>query len=83
MVPRGPGRDPWQALMQVDSQFMAAPAAANDRRASAHPWIERDPAIGAQNIKMPLPLPETTRQLGNALSELADSSRGGTKRRAS
>ena len=44
--------------------------------AAAHPWIERDPATGAQSLKMPLPPPETARQLANALSALADSLRG-------
>ncbi len=39
---------------------------------AAHPWIERDPATGAQNLKMPLPSPETARQLADALSALAD-----------
>jgi hypothetical protein len=73
---RGP--DPWQALVQVGAQFMAALAAANDPSAPAHPWIERDPATGAQNFKIPLPPPETTRQLADALSALADSLRGKT-----
>ena len=68
--------DPWQALVQVGAQFMAALAAANDPNAPAHPWIERDPATGAQNLKMPLPPPETARQLANALSAIADSLRG-------
>jgi hypothetical protein len=74
--PRDSGPDPWQALVQVGTQFIAALAAANDPGAPAHPWIERDPATGAQNLKMPLPPPETARQLANALSALADSLRG-------
>jgi hypothetical protein len=68
--------DPWQALAQVGAQFIAALAAANDPGAPAHPWIERDPVTGAQNLKMPLPPPETARQLANALSALADTLRG-------
>jgi hypothetical protein len=44
--------------------------------AAAHPWIERDPATGGQSLKLPLPPPETARQLANALSALADSLRG-------
>lgn len=68
--------DPWQALVQVGAQFIAALAAANDPSAPAHPWIERDPASGGQTLKMPLPPPETARQLANALSALADSLRG-------
>ena len=74
--PRDADPGPWQALIQVGAQFVAALAAANDPRAPAHPWIERDPATGAQNLKMPLPPPETARQLANALSALADSLRG-------
>ena len=73
---RDAGADPWQALVQVGAQFVAALAAANDPSAPAHPWIERDPETGAQNLKMPLPPPETARQLANALSALADSLRG-------
>jgi hypothetical protein len=68
--------DPWRALAQVGAQFVAALAAANDPGAPAHPWIERDPATGVQNLKMPLPPPEIARQLANALSALADSLRG-------
>ena len=71
--PRDAGPDPWQALVQVGAQFIAALAAANDPNAPAHPWIERDPATGAQNLKVPLPPPETARQLANVLSALADS----------
>ncbi len=73
---RDTGPDPWQALMQVGTQFIAALAGANDPSAPAHPWIERDPTTGAQNLKMPLPPPETARQLANALSALADALRG-------
>jgi superfamily II DNA or RNA helicase len=74
--PRDAGSDPWQALVQVGAQFIAALAAANDPKAAAHPWIERDPTTGAQSLKMPLPPPETARQLANALSALADGLRG-------
>ena len=76
------GPDPWQALVQVGAQFIAALAAANDPSAPAHPWIERDPATGTQNFKMPLPPPETAQQLANALSALADSLRGRIARSA-
>ncbi len=74
--PRETGSDPWQALAQVGAQFIAALAAANDSNAATHPWIERDPATGAQNLKIPLPPRETARQLANVLSALADSLRG-------
>ena len=74
--PRDTGPDPWHALVQVGAQFIAALAAANNPDDAAHPWIERDPATGAQNLKIPLPAPETARQLANAFSALADSLRG-------
>lgn len=66
------GSNPWQALAQIGAQFIGALAAANDPNSPAHPWIERDPVTGAQNLKMPLPPPETARQIANALSALAD-----------
>jgi D-alanyl-D-alanine carboxypeptidase len=68
--------DPWQALVQVGTQFIAALASANTPGAPTHPWIERDPTTGAQNLKVPLPPPELAGQLANALSQLADSLRG-------
>jgi superfamily II DNA or RNA helicase len=74
--PRDPGSDPWQALAQVGAQFVAALMSANDPAAAAHPWIERDPATGVQNLKIPLPPPETAKRLANALSALADGLRG-------
>jgi superfamily II DNA or RNA helicase len=76
--PNGSGPDPWLALVQVGMQFVAAVAAANDPKAPAPPWIERDPATGVRSLKMPLPPPETARQLADALSALADGLRGRT-----
>jgi superfamily II DNA or RNA helicase len=74
---RDAGPDPWHALVQVGVQFIAALASVNDPDSpAAHPWIERDPATGAQNLKIPLPPPEAANQLANALSALADSLRG-------
>jgi superfamily II DNA or RNA helicase len=70
--PREAGSDPWQALVQVGAQFIAALASAKDPDAPAHPWIEHDPATGTQSLKMPLPPPETARQLAMVLSALAD-----------
>jgi hypothetical protein len=65
-------------LAQIGAQFVAALTAANDPNAVAHPWIERDTNTGAQCLKMPLPSPETAKQLANALSALADGLRGRT-----
>jgi hypothetical protein len=76
--PSEPGLDPWRALVQVGAQFVAALAAANDPDAAPHPWIERDPVTGVQSLRMPLPPPETARQLANAFSALADSLRAGS-----
>ena len=70
------GADGWQALVQVGVQFVAALAAAHDPAAPAHPWIERDPATGARNLRLPLPPLDAARQLADALSVLADSLRG-------
>ncbi len=69
--------DPWKALAQLGALFVAALSAAGKADAPAHPWIERDMRTGVQSLKMPLPPPETARQLANALSALADSLRGG------
>lgn len=78
-LPRSdPGADPWLALVQVGTQFAAAVAAAGDSTAPAHPWVECDPATGVRSLKMPLPPPETARQLAAALSALADGLRGTT-----
>jgi hypothetical protein len=68
--------DPWQALVRVGVQFIGALAAANGPEAIAHPWIERNPATGVQNLRIPLPPPEIARQLANALSALADGLQG-------
>src|SRR6266481_1530410 len=73
----GANRDLWQALAQVSAQFVGALAAANDPSAPPHPWIESDPATGAKNLKIPLPPPETARQLADTLSAFANSLRGG------
>lgn len=67
--------NPWQSLVQVGAQFIAALAAINHGAAATAPWIERDPVTGTQNLKMPLPNPETARQLADALSALADNLR--------
>ncbi|QXP85025.1 DEAD/DEAH box helicase [Methylococcus sp. Mc7] len=70
-APPPAGADPWQALAQVGAQLVSALAAASDPDAPAHPWIERDPATGVCNLKVPLPPPETARRLADAFSILA------------
>ena len=74
---RNTGSDPWQALAQVGAQLIAALGSASGPNAAAHPWIERDPTTGVQSLRLPLPPPETARQLANALSALADNLRTG------
>ena len=76
LPPRDTSPDSWQALVQIGAQFIGALVAAHDLQASVHPWIERDPVTGVQSLRMPLPPPETTRQLANALTALADTLRG-------
>ena len=67
--------DPWRALAQLGTQLVSALAAASDPAAPSHPWIERDPATGVRNLKLPLPPPETARRLADAFSLLADALR--------
>ncbi len=68
--------DPWQTLAQIGAQLVSALTAASNPAGSAHPWIEFDPATGVRNLKVPLPSPETGRQLGEAFAALADAFRG-------
>jgi ERCC4-related helicase len=67
--------DPWQVLLQIGTQLIAA-LAPNGNPAQPHSWIERDPATGGQILKMPLPPPETARRLADALTALAEGLRG-------
>ena len=76
--PSAANPDLWQTLVQVSAQFVGALAAANDPSGPAHPWIERDATTGARSFKIPLPPPETARQLADALSAFANNLRGGT-----
>lgn len=68
--------DPWQALVQMGAQFVGAIVAANGDGSIGHPWIERDPKTGGQNLKIPLPPPETARRLADMLGALAERLRG-------
>jgi len=69
--------DPWAALLQVGAQFVAALTSAD--AGASHPWIERDQTTGVRNLKLPLPPPETTKRLADALSILADTLRAGSR----
>ena len=68
--------DPWQALVQMGAQLVAALGAAGNPAAPKHPWIERDPSTGAQRLNLPLPPPETAGQIADVLSMLASTLRG-------
>ena len=70
------GVDPWAVLLQAGAQLVSALRAAGDAGATAHPWLERDPATGACSLRLPLPPPQTARRLADALSVIADSLRG-------
>jgi hypothetical protein len=72
----GTATDPWQALVQVGAQLLSALASSGNPAGPAHPWIVRDPANGTQSLKIPLPPPETARQLADALTALASTLRG-------
>lgn len=63
--------DPWQAIAQIGGQFVAALASAHHPDAPAHPWVERDEQTGNSHLKIPVPPPETTRQLADTFAELA------------
>ncbi|MCO5100250.1 MAG: DEAD/DEAH box helicase [Burkholderiaceae bacterium] len=67
--------DPWGVLLQAGVQLASALRAAGDTESALHPWLERDPATGARSLKLPLPSPQTTRRLADALSAIADSLR--------
>jgi superfamily II DNA or RNA helicase len=75
-----PGANPdlWQTLVQVGAQFVGALAAANDPSAP-HPWIASDPATGVKHFKIPLPPPETAKQLADALQAFANNLRGSSR----
>jgi hypothetical protein len=76
---QSPAADPWQTLMQVGVQFVSALASAGDPKAPAHPWVERDPATGAQSLRMPLPPPDAALRIADALSMLAEWLRGASR----
>lgn len=71
-----PVADPWSVLVQAGTLLISALRVAGETQAPSHPWLERDPATGACNLRLPLPAPEQARQLADALSAIADSLRG-------
>lgn len=75
-APHEANPDPWSALLQIGAQLVSALAASGNGSGASHPWVERDPATGASNLNLPLPSPETSRQLADTLSAVADALRG-------
>lgn len=67
--------DPLSALLQAGVHLVSALRAAGESGAGSHPWVERDPATGARSLKLPLPPPQTTQRLADALAALAESLR--------
>lgn len=67
--------DPWGALLQVGAQLLSALSAAGNAGKPSPSWLERDPASGAYNLRLPPPPPQTARRLADALSAIADSLR--------
>jgi len=61
-----------QTDQRIPTEFIGAMSAASEPNAPANRWIEHDPVTGSRHLKMPLPPPETARQIADALSALAD-----------
>jgi hypothetical protein len=80
-VPRQASPDPWAALLQVGSQLVSALVSPDRASGTPLPWIERDPATGVHNLKIPLPPPDVARRLADALSGIAGLLRGGSSAR--
>ena len=76
----GMSPEPWAALLQLGTHLVSALTSVNDNSAAPHPWIDRDPASGTHSLKIPLPSPETTQRLADALSAIADSLRAGHRK---
>ncbi len=72
--------EPWAGLLRFGVELAGALSAPDDGgSATPHPWVERDPATGARNLKLPLPAPETTKRIADALALLADALLGERK----
>ncbi|MDR4516788.1 MAG: DEAD/DEAH box helicase [Nitrosomonas sp.] len=67
-----PVTDPWQAIAQIGGQLVAALASAHNPDAPGHPWVARDEQTGTSHLKIPVPPPETTRQLADTFAALAE-----------
>jgi hypothetical protein len=58
-------------LLQFGTALASALSEPGDGAAAAHPWIERDAVTGERSLRLPLPSPETARQLVDVLSTIS------------
>jgi hypothetical protein len=63
--------DPWQTLAQLGTQLIGALNVAQNPETASHPWVERSSSKGPAHLKIPLPKPETMRQLADAFAQFA------------
>ena len=76
--PRGEAFDLWSGLLQFGAALASALSQPDDGAAAAHPWIVRDAATGQRSLKLPLPPPETAKQLAGVLATISGAlQRGG------
>ncbi|HUY01734.1 MAG TPA: C-terminal helicase domain-containing protein, partial [Rhodocyclaceae bacterium] len=71
-APQDASPEPWSGLLRLGVELVSALSASDEGAAAGHPWVERDPATGARSLKLPLPPPDTVRQLAGALSAISD-----------
>lgn len=71
-APQDASPEPWSGLLRFGVELMSALSTLGNGAATAHPWVERDPATGACSLKLPLPPPDTARQLADALSAISN-----------
>jgi superfamily II DNA or RNA helicase len=71
-APQDASLEPWSGLLRLGAELVSALSASDDGTAAAHPWVERDAITGARSLKLPLPPPDTVRQLANALAAISD-----------
>jgi len=69
---RGAPPDPWPGLLQFGAALASALSEPDDGLAAAHPWVVRDAATGQRSLKLPLPPPETAKQLAGVLAVISN-----------
>lgn len=67
--------DPWAPLLQAGlsllSQLAHVPAAGVSQATGLSTWVHTDPATGEQQLRLPLPSPDTVQKLADGLAALA------------